>query len=54
MLVNSPLVFDEAAVRAFSERYIMSLESEYIHWLNRMRNATQEAREKGLPRQKLL
>lgn len=48
MLVKSPLVLDEDAVRAFSERYIMSLESEYIGWFNTTKNKTQDARIKAI------
>ena len=47
MLVSSPLKFNEDEVRLFSERYIMSLESEYISWLNIIKNTAPEAREKA-------
>ena len=39
MLVKSPLEFDEAAIRSFSEKYIMSLESEFLASYNRIKNA---------------
>ena len=45
MLVSSPLKFAEAEIRSFSEKYIMSLESEYISWLNYIKNTPQEKRE---------
>ena len=38
MLVTSPLKLNEDDVRAFSEKYIMSLEAEYIAWYNRFKN----------------
>lgn len=38
MFIKSPLSFNESEIRSFSERYIMSLESEYLSWHNRMKN----------------
>ena len=48
MFVKSPLEFDEAAARSFSEKYIMSLESEYIGWYNVVRALKQEEREAAM------
>ena len=47
MLVESPLKLNEDEVRAFSERYIMSLESEYIAWYNIVKNTPPEDRKKS-------
>lgn len=44
MLVESPLKLNEDEIRAFSERYIMSLESEYIGWYNSIKNTSLENR----------
>ena len=48
MLVKSPVHFDEAQVRSFSEKYIMSLESEYLSWYNLIKNMTHKARENAM------
>ena len=44
MLVISPLKLKEEDVRTFSEKYIMSLESEYIGWYNIIKNTPAENR----------
>ena len=44
MLVESPLKLNEDEVRTFSEKYIMSLESEYIGWYNILKNTPAETR----------
>lgn len=46
MLVESPLKLNEDDVRKFSEKYIMSLESEYIGWYNIIKNTPAENRVK--------
>lgn len=45
MLVISPLAFSESEIRNFSEKYIMSLESEYLFWYGYMNRMTQNERE---------
>ena len=52
MLVSSPLKFDEDEVRLFSQRYIMSLESEYLSWYNLVKNMSQAARESAVQNRK--
>ena len=47
MLVSSPLKFNEAEIRSFSEKYIMSLESEYIAWFNILKNTAPDTRTKS-------
>lgn len=47
MLVESPLKLNEDDVRKFSEKYIMSLESEYIGWYNIIKNMPAENRIKS-------
>ncbi|MBQ6971022.1 MAG: hypothetical protein IJP86_01560 [Synergistaceae bacterium] len=47
MLVESPLKLNEDEIRAFSERYIMSLESEYMCWYNVLKNTPPEKRPKA-------
>ena len=44
MFVESPLKLNEDEVRKFSEKYIMSLESEYIAWYNILKNTPAESR----------
>ena len=44
MLVTSPLKLNEAEIRSFSEKYVMSLESEYIGWFNIINNTPIEIR----------
>ena len=44
MFVTSPLKLNEDDVRLFSEKYIMSLESEYIGWYNIIKNTPYESR----------
>ena len=44
MLVTSPLKLNEDDVRKFSEKYVMSLESEYIGWYNIIKNIPAEKR----------
>ncbi len=48
MLVTSPLKLNEDDVRSFSEKYIMSLEYEYLFAADIIRRSTQEAREKSI------
>lgn len=47
MLVESPLKLNGDDVRNFSEKYIMSLESEYICWYNIIKNTPAEKRIKS-------
>ncbi len=48
MLVESPLKLNEDDVRKFSEKYIMSLESEYISWYHLIRHTPIEILEKQI------
>ncbi len=48
MIVKSPLSISESEIRNFSEKYIMSLESEYLAWYNYIKNATQSRRENSV------
>lgn len=48
MLVKSPLQIDESEIKAFSERYIMSLESEFLAHYNRVKNMLQKDRENAV------
>ena len=45
MFVKSPLAVSESEIRTFSEKYIMSLESEFLAHYNRTRNISQKQRE---------
>lgn len=48
MLVESPLKLNEEEVRKFSEKYIMSLEYEYLFNAESLRCSSQKARIKSI------